>query len=436
MPKVRLTLFTVIMPQVDLRTVGIVLAVQLLLFGVFYAGVQYGKHQAREEDLPHGATILGLEMAVYNTSAMSDFPSLAIVCRTYTGAAMEAYLSFLVSFELFRPKTWPLDVIVIWDDESRLDHTWATIFAHIPPYPTTYFEKNYPEIFCSNWRRAGYSRQVYSHFHSDLYVSEETKYVGIVDSDTVFVSPITEESLFVNGKPRMMGIYGDAAMSAGTPIALGKNQIGEFMVAGAFPFIVKKEHFAEIRDYVAKHLGVANFHDAWPKICEVGGNNNKYSQFNIIATYLWYFRHDEYHWIVRQPRGHPGVGALNPPVPGIEAYDEPFAGITKHAGHGHCSEWMLLMADYICVSSSWRAGSCPKWYSPALDLSIRENLMLDLTFPNLNWTERGFPSVWSSNRVEKPHPDWRNVSDHLALLWATKYADGFEWKPFRSNITA
>ena len=113
-------------------------------------------------------------------AAWSDTYSLSLLCRTYSGTAMELYNIFLVSYLLFWPfNEWKnSDVIVVFDDENELDHRMGTILANLPPYPKVFFEK-YPrkeKTFCSNWRSEGYSRQQYSNFYSDLYTDRD--YIG------------------------------------------------------------------------------------------------------------------------------------------------------------------------------------------------------------------------------------------------------------------
>ena len=135
-----------------------------------------------------------------------DAPSLSLMCRAYSGSIMEYYNTFLVGYHLFWPKEqWPnSDLVVVLDGENEVDHRLGTVLANLPPYPKVFYE-DFPEVetFCSNDRRTGYSRQQYSNFYSDLYTDKE--YVGIVDSDAIFSTPVIPENLFVDGKPRIYG---------------------------------------------------------------------------------------------------------------------------------------------------------------------------------------------------------------------------------------
>lgn len=139
-------------------------------------------------------------------SIWKDAPSISLMCRAYSGSIIEYYNIFLVGYHLFWPKEqWPnSELVVVLDDENELDHRLATILTNLPPYPRVFFEKPPNiDVFCKGDRRAGYSRQQYSNFYSDLYTNMD--YVGIVDSDSFFMTPVIPENLFVDRKPRIYG---------------------------------------------------------------------------------------------------------------------------------------------------------------------------------------------------------------------------------------
>ena len=139
-------------------------------------------------------------------SVWKDAPSLSLMCRAYSGSVMEYYNTFLIGYHLFWPKEqWPnSDLVVVLDGENEVDHRLGTILANLPPYPKVFYEDPPKgQTFCAGERRVGYSRQQYSNFYSDLYTDKE--YVGIIDSDSFFSTPVIPENLFVNGKPRLYG---------------------------------------------------------------------------------------------------------------------------------------------------------------------------------------------------------------------------------------
>lgn len=133
----------------------------------------------------------------------------------------------------------------------------------------------------------GYSRQQYSNFYSDLYSSRD--YIGIVDTDSYFATPVAPEDLFVDGKPRLFGYNGCCTgWSDSLEEAIGGGySIGEFMVVIGFPVMVKREHFSLMRDHITRRMGASSFEQAFNKICTK--YNHRYSQFDLIAHYLWYF---------------------------------------------------------------------------------------------------------------------------------------------------
>jgi hypothetical protein len=96
---------------------------------------------------------------------------------------------------------------MIWDNESREDHWISNLLKQLEPFPLIFFEnKPVNNILCDNWRNEGYSRQQYSNFYNDNYTKND--YIGMVDSDTFFITEITPEDLFINGKPRILGYNG------------------------------------------------------------------------------------------------------------------------------------------------------------------------------------------------------------------------------------
>ena len=168
------------------------------------------------------------------------------------------------------------------------------LLGNIPPYPKIRFEKKpVTKTFCSGWRNEGYSRQQYSNFYSELYTDKE--YIGIIDGDVIFVTPITPEDLFIKGKPRVNGYNGCCAygFEKSLPEVIGGEVIGEFMLNSVFPVVIKREHFKDMRDHITKRLGAGSFEEAFNKICS---KYRMYSQFDIMVHYLWNFKRAEYSW--------------------------------------------------------------------------------------------------------------------------------------------
>ena len=95
-----------------------------------------------------------------------DSPSVSIVVRTYGASAVELVGCLIMSWNIFWPgkSFWPnSELVVVWDDESLMDHRYATVLAYSPPFPRMMFEQLPPTgTLCTKWRSEGYCRQQYS----------------------------------------------------------------------------------------------------------------------------------------------------------------------------------------------------------------------------------------------------------------------------------
>lgn len=71
------------------------------------------------------------------------------------------------------------------------------------------------------------------------------------------------------------------------------------MTTYAFPVIVRASDLPEMRATMARNLGVATFEEAFQMMCSMGPGS--YSQFDIILSYMWYYRRDGYSWHIADP---------------------------------------------------------------------------------------------------------------------------------------
>ena len=262
----------------------------------------------------------------------STVPSITLMCRLYHGSALEFYNQFLPGYHIFWPKQWKnSELTLIFDEENEIDHRYAVILGNLPPYPNIYFEKRPSEqTFCSDNRREGYSRQQYSNFYSDLYSDKE--YIGIIDTDSFFVTPVTPDDLFINGKPRIIGYNGILLgnnYNGCLKEAIGYESIGEFMVVIGFPVLIKREHFKPMRELFTKNMKAKTFEEAWFKMCS---KYKIYSQFDIIVHYLWFYKRDEYSWhfVDAAKANHKAFRERATNDEAVLRKNEPLIGLMKH----------------------------------------------------------------------------------------------------------
>ena len=124
------------------------------------------------------------------------------------------------------------------------------------------------------------------------------------------------------------------------------------MVIIGFPVMVKRKHFKPMREHITKRMKAATFEEAFHKICSK--YLKKYSQFDLIAHYLWFDHRDEYSWHIvdwNQTR-HPAFSKPMTNRKEVLAMNRPIQGVMKHGNHHTFSDNMFkLIGDYLCLVS-------------------------------------------------------------------------------------
>lgn len=220
--------------------------------------------------------------------------SLDILCRTYNGALFEI-LRMLFTYTLFFPvDSISAKIIFVFDAENHLDHALGsmleTAYKHLH-VKAVYEEPPPPGTLTSRVRNEGYSRTQWSNFYSDLYSNAD--FIAIIDSDIEFsFRPIPDKHLFLDWKkPVIHGIVTDQQNWQCVKFMIGKDPVAEFMYI--FPFVIKRKHFASMREHVIRTTGCDSFERAW---FEMQNRFDTWGQFLIMGNYLFHFHHDEYAW--------------------------------------------------------------------------------------------------------------------------------------------
>lgn len=242
-------------------------------------------------------------------------------------------------------------------------------------------------LLSSSWRHLGYSRQQWSNFYCDQYVTEP--FVGIVDSDATFTrTPLPGDLFDQQNRPVMYWYNARSPWCAAADYLIGQPCIGEFMIN--FPVVVNTTHFALMRAHIAAHLQVP-FDEAWARMLN---RYAEYSQFDVMATYL--SGHEP-----RREGDTPGRGRKG------ERRREGGAGETSGADKRPGAE-VATCASHVCAavvslslssvswwhhrdSYSWRINSC----GPACRHPTRPELMFPLDSPtgrDMAPFDRPFPS--------------------------------------------
>jgi hypothetical protein len=217
----------------------------------------------------------------------------------------------------------------------------------------------------------------------------------------------------------------------------GGYSIGEFMVVIGFPVIVKREHFKQMRDHITDRMNSDTFEEAFHKICSK--YNNHYSQFDLIAHYLWFHKRDEYSWHLNdwQQSKHPAFKKRMSDKEEVLKMNRPIQGLMKHGNHLVYSDYLFKLAgDYLCVASENEAGSCKRFFATTPDLSegTLANLFVDFQFRTADWERRLMPAEkpefgempWSLSEFN--YKDVYELHIWQARIWSNNTC--WKWKRF------
>lgn len=218
---------------------------------------------------------------------------------------------FLRSYLLF----WPFQISktsvrFIYDGEYNETSDLSDFLMDLSPYMA--HPKRYGNVFVtannlhrhsSVYNNKGYMRQQLLLMYADKYSSAE--YIGLADTDCMFITYVDREDVFENDKPVVHGRIGKPTdfnfwyhIPESTRWLMGG--INETMrCMSFFPVTVKRSHFQDLRNYVQSiHPDADSFDDVFRDTFMNHSSTHLLSQFNIICTYLWHFKHNEYNWYI------------------------------------------------------------------------------------------------------------------------------------------
>ena len=170
-----------------------------------------------------------------------------------------------------------------------------------PPFVRLKFPVNEddPSIFA-----APRTRQLYAYFFADRYTT--TEYVGLVDTDTLFTTPVTPRSLFdEQARPKVIAFVGSPSdlehwgqVPNRTLHFLKLPHVVRSM--SYFPLVIKARHLQALRRHVEQMHGrclelvFRDFCAITPRCCS----------HCVIGNFIWHFHRDEYHWSFQQLNPH------------------------------------------------------------------------------------------------------------------------------------
>ena len=124
----------------------------------------------------------------------------------------------------------------------------------------------------------------------------KARFVGLCDTDTLFVTLVSPNSLFLHDKPIIrasisrpadsFGPYWFSRVSHTTEFLLKKPYVMSCM--SFFPVVVERQHIAEVRLYVEKIHGKP-FVDvlSFAVMFIMYNNSSTHCHFSIMCNYMW-----------------------------------------------------------------------------------------------------------------------------------------------------
>ncbi|KAL3873070.1 hypothetical protein ACJMK2_036229 [Sinanodonta woodiana] len=248
---------------------------------------------------------------------------LELYLRMYNRDFKKYYNYLIPSMRYF----WPgnVSIVIVLDAENAEDRKLGQILTNKYPYPRVEYQD---PIDSRIYHGKGHERMQRDFFYPETKVNKT--YVGFLDTDTVFVTRVTPDLLFEDGKPIIIANYGEPGSSFWNRASRTTAKIykaKEIMrCMSYFPVIIKVEHVVEVRKYLEK-LHRKPFDEVFRQF-----SGNGISQFNIICQYLWNFHRDEYkfyfHVISSTPGKWDGKGSV-PERESVEFYKTNFTAAQK-----------------------------------------------------------------------------------------------------------
>ena len=214
----------------------------------------------------------------------SEDMELYLRMSTVNQALPKFYESVLVqSMKYFWPTNFSM--VMVLDKERPADHTFGNTTQKSFPFPRVCYMDPVTEV-----RFSGMHRMQRDMFYPELCTNKT--FVAFIDTDTMFITRVIPKMLFSEGKPIVVGIYGNiwdhhyVLNSQSTANIFQTKEVMRCM--SNFPIIFKAEHLVGLRKHVEK------LHNMTFEAVLFTKKATTFSQFNLMCQYVWMFHRDEY----------------------------------------------------------------------------------------------------------------------------------------------
>lgn len=254
----------------------------------------------------NGDSRLAADSAAEGRGGACPKEAIALFVRTFAGGE-EEYREFLVAtVAAFWPTLERQQLVVVLDADSTADSEMGKKIEQTWPFPEVAYS-SVPEDLRSN----GHVLQQEAYFFSDVYINGRARYVGMVDTDTLFSRNVEMDDVFdpVNGKPFIIAQFGAPQnkfwgnIPRITAEVLKIDAKSTLRGMSHFPVVVACAHLVQFRAHVEALHGepfAAAWRHAWNRSRR---GFNDFGAFDVIVTYLWTYHRDHYSFRLQRRGG-------------------------------------------------------------------------------------------------------------------------------------
>lgn len=202
----------------------------------------------------------------------------------------EGTFTLAPSLQLF----WPAaPLLLVLDGENSADQSYGDNLAASEWSPLSV-----RIAYSSLYEGPGDAITGKTRMYFDMLMADQAsnaKYVGFLDTDTLFTSWVTDESLFAKENPRIICAMGRPynpwweRVPLTTSFLLGQPALLWCMTY--FPVIVATADLVLLRQHVER-VHQKDFVSVWQATLRLG----EVSQFDVIGNFLWMYRREHYSW--------------------------------------------------------------------------------------------------------------------------------------------
>ena len=273
---------------------------------------------------------------------------IVLLTRAYYRSELDYKVYLVRSLCTFWPTMPRGALVLVLDQGSPQDEELGPRLAAEWPFPRV--------VYAQNPERSLLDAQIGPLF-ADTFVESgggTPDFIGLIDTDTLFVSSVTRSSLFdeSSGKPFVLAQVGNPpgkgfwdAVPGCTSAILGRKAFLRGM--SYFPVLIKTEHFASFREHVSRQHPGRAFVDVIRETSKSVATGCL-GAFDLLVNYIYFFHRDEYHFRIQRR-----AGPNDPATP-----DARFAAsrsiISRKEGEAALTRNATLPLPRIALNAGWQ----------------------------------------------------------------------------------